>query len=170
MSVNWQPEVYRLQIRYEITPSDHLEMLRVRFGLGARLGKILIGIAGILLGMLGYRFFGHTWNVVVALFVGLTTAQLFMPYIIHRRIYRRNLRLFEMRTVTFSDEGVKSEKATTGSVEAKWSSFEKFKETKNLFLTYQTKDVVSIVPKRAFSNLDDIGQFRNLLASKLPRD
>ena len=159
-----------MQIRYEITPSDHLEMLKVRFGFGARMGKILIGIAGILLGVFGYHFFGHAWIVVVAVFASLTTVQLFMPYIIHRKIYRRNLRLFEMRTVTFSDDGVKSEKATTGSVEAKWSSFEKFKETKNLFLTYQTKDVVGIVPKRAFSNLDDIGQFRNLLASKLPRD
>ena len=74
-----------------------------------------------------------------------------------------------MRTVTFTDEGVKSEKAT-GNIEAKWSSFQKFKETKNLFLTYQSKDVVGMVPKRAFSSSEDIEQFRNFLASKLPRD
>jgi hypothetical protein len=129
-----------------------------------------IGVAGILLGVFGYHFLAHAWIVVVAVFASLTTVQLFMPYIIHRKIYRRNPRLFEMRTVTFSDEGVKSEKVTTGNVEAKWRSFEKFKETKNLFLTYQTKDVVGIVPKRAFSNLDDIRQFRNLLASKLSPD
>jgi hypothetical protein len=159
-----------VQLRYEITPSDHLEMLKVRFGLGARLGRILICIAGILLGVFGYRFFGSTWSVVIAAFATLTIVQLFMPYIIHRRIYHRNPRLFEMRTVTFNDEGLKSEKATTGTVEAKWSSFEKFKETKNLFLTYQTKDVIGIVPKRAFSNPEDAAQFRNLLASKLPSD
>lgn len=72
-----------------------------------------------------------------------------------------------MRTVTFDDEGVTSERAT-GRVEAKWSSFVSFKETKNLFLTYQGKDVVGIVPKRAFLNPETVVQFRNLLASKLP--
>jgi YcxB-like protein len=92
-----------------------------------------------------------------------------MPYIIQRRIYHRNPQLFEMRTVTFTDQGVKSEKAT-GNTEAKRSSFEKFKETKNLFLTYQPKDVVGIVPKRTFSSLEDAAQFRNFLASKLPRE
>jgi hypothetical protein len=160
-------EASPVQIRYEITPSDHLEMLKVRFGVSARLTKILIGISGILLGIFGYHFFGHTWIVVIAVFVTLTVTQLFMPYIVHRRIYYRNPRLFEMRTVTFSDEGLRSEK-DSGSVEAKWSSFEKFKETKNLFLTYQTKDVVGIVPKRAFLNPEAVAQFRNLLASKLP--
>jgi YcxB-like protein len=60
--------------------------------------------------------------------------------------------------VTFSDEDLKAERATTGTVEAKWSSFEKFKETKNLFLIYQTQDVIGIVPKRAFSSLEHIEQ------------
>ena len=156
-----------MQIKYEITPSDHLEMLKVRFGLGVRLGRILICIAGIFLGVFGYHFFGDTWIVVIAVFAALTLTQIFMPYIIHRRIYHRNPQLFEMRTVTFTDEGVKSEKAT-GNIEAKWSSFEKSKETKNLFLTYQSKNVVGMVPKRAFSSPEDIAQFRNFLASKLP--
>jgi len=157
-----------VQVRYEITPSDHLEMLKIRFGLSARLGKILLGSAGILLGVFGYHFFGDTWIVVIVVFAALTVTQLFMPYLIHRRIYYRNRALFEMRTVTFNDEGIKSEKAT-GNIEAKWSSFEKFKETKNLFLTYQTKDVVGVVPKRAFANPEAVAQFRNLLVSKLHR-
>jgi hypothetical protein len=159
-----------VQLRYEITPSDHLEMLKARFGLRARLGKSLISIAGILLGLFAYRFFGDAWIVVVVLFATLAIMQIFVPYIVHRKIYHRNPRLFEMRIVTFSDEGLRSEKATTGTLEVKWSSFEKFKETKNLFLTYQTKDVIGMVPKRAFSSAEDIAQFRNLLASKLPRD
>ena len=107
--------------------------------------------------------------MVIAVLAALTLTQIFMPYIIHRRIYHRNPQLFEIRKVTFTDDGVKSEKAT-GNIEAKWSSFEKFKETKNLFLTYQSKDVVGMVPKRAFSSSDEIAQFRNLLASKLPRE
>jgi hypothetical protein len=63
---------FATNVRYEITPSDHLEALKVRFGFSARLGKILIGIAGIGLGLFGYHFFGHTWNVVVVVFATLT--------------------------------------------------------------------------------------------------
>ena len=170
MRLCWHREANLVQLKYEITPSDHLEMLKVQFGLGARLGKILFCMTGLFLGVIGYHFFGDTWIVVVAVFASLTIVQVLMPYIVHRKIYHRNARLFEMRAVTFDDEGLKSERVTTGTVEAKWSSFEKFKETRNLFLTYQTKDVIGIVPKRAFSNPEDVAQFRKLLASKLPRD
>jgi hypothetical protein len=155
-----------VQVRYEITPADHSEMLKVRFGVRARLVSILLGIAGTVLGMLGYHFFGDAlWLVIVAVFAGVTVTWLFMTYIIHRRIYYRNPSLFETRTVTFSDEGLKSEKST-GTAEIKWSGFEKFKETKRLFLTYQTKDVVGAVPKRAFGNPEAVAPFRTLLASK----
>ena len=155
-----------MQIRYEITPSDHLEMLKVKCGVSANFTKILLGIAGICLGILCYHLFGESWFVVILIFAVLTATYIFMPHIVHRRIYYRNPGLFEMRTVTFSDEGIKSERKTA-NVEAKWSSFEKFKETKNLFLTYQGKDVIGIVPKRAFPNPEAVAQFRNLLGSKL---
>jgi len=45
-----------MQVRYEITPSDHLEKLKVQFGPSARVGKLLIGIAGMFLGIFCYRF------------------------------------------------------------------------------------------------------------------
>jgi YcxB-like protein len=75
-------------------------------------------------------------------------------------------RLYGLRTVTFDDDGLKSD-SEIAHVEIKWNSFEKFRETKNLFLTYQTRDVVGIVPKRAFPSQEAIAQFRNLLASKI---
>jgi YcxB-like protein len=158
-----------VQIRFEITPSDHLEMLRERIGFSARPIRTLLGVAGTLLGLFAYYFhlLGDLWIVVMAAFGGLTIAELFLPNIAHQRIYYRNPILFEARTVTITEEGIRSEKAS-GSVEVKWSSFEKFKETKHLFLTYQGKDVVGIVPKRAFPKPEGIAQFRNLLASKIP--
>lgn len=156
-----------MQVRYEISPSDHLEMLRVRFGISAKLPIILLGVFGTCLGIFAYYVFGGVWYVVIAVFGTVTVVQLFIPYILHERIYHRNPVLFEMRAVTFDDEGVTAERAT-GRVEAKWSSFVKFKEMKNLFLTYQGKDVVGIVPKRAFPDAETLAQFRNLLASKMP--
>ena len=156
-----------MQVRYEITPSDNLEMLSAKYSISSRLPRILIGIGGICLGVFYYHFFGDGWSVVIAVFATLTGIEAFLPYIAHRWVYSRNPNLYEMRTVTFSDEGLRSERASS-TVEAKWSSFVKFKETKNLFLTYQSRDVIGIVPKRAFPNAEAVAQFRSLLASKLP--
>jgi len=156
-----------VQIRYEITPSDHLEMLKAKFGVSVRLTSFLLEIAGTCLGIFSYYFFGGGWFIVIVVFATFALIQLFLPHIIHRKIYHQNPSLFDMRTVTFSDEGLRSERASS-TVEAKWSNFARFKETKNLFLTYQSKDVVGIVPKRAFPNPEAVVQFRNLLASKLP--
>jgi len=104
----------------------------------------------------------------MAVFAGFIVLQIFLPFIIHRRVYFQNPRLFGMRTVTFDDEGLKSD-SDIAHVEIKWSNFEKFKETNNLFVTYQTRDVVGIVPKRAFPSQEAVAQFRNLLASKIRR-
>jgi hypothetical protein len=163
------PKRPAVQIHYEITPSDHLEMLKVRFGVSAKGANILLDIVGICFGIVAYHFFGQGWFVVIVLFATLAVIQLFLPNILHWRIYYRNPLLFEMRTVTVSDEGLRSERQS-GIIEAKWSTFVGFKETKNLFLMYQGKDVVGIVPKRAFPSPEPIAQFRNLLASKLSRN
>lgn len=143
-------------------------MLEQRIGPSARPSRILLYGAGFLAALVGFYFELPRDLAVVAMAVlGISAlAECFMPYIIHRRIYGRNPVLFEERTVTFADDGIRSEKLS-GTIEAKWGSFERFKETKNLFLTYQSKDVVGIVPKRAFPNIEAISEFRNLLTSKI---
>lgn len=70
--------------------------------------------------------------------------------------------------MTLDDEGLKSD-SEIGRVEKSWSTFEKFQETKSLFLLFQTRDSVGILPKRAFPSQEDIAQFRTLLASKIGR-
>lgn len=71
-----------------------------------------------------------------------------------------------MRTVTIGNEGIRSE-SEVSTIETKWNSFEKFRETPNLFVIHQTKDVAGIVPKRAFASQEEMAQFRNLIASKV---
>ena len=160
-----------VQLSYEITPADHLEMVKVvHTSLVSRLVKICLGVVGLSLGVLGYRYFDHSWSVVlISVFAAFIILQIFLPYLIHRRVYYRNPRLNGMRTVTFDDDGLKSD-GETGHVERKWNTFEKFTETDNLFLTYLTRDVVGIVPKRAFPSQEAVAQFRDFLASKLRRD
>jgi sterol desaturase/sphingolipid hydroxylase (fatty acid hydroxylase superfamily) len=100
-----------VQLSYEITPADHLEMVKVvRASLFSRVVKICLGIVGLALGILAHRYFNHSLGVVsISVFVAFIILQMFLPYLIHRRVYYRNPRLNGMRTVTFDDDGLKSE-------------------------------------------------------------
>ncbi len=160
----------RVQLQYEITPAEHLEMVKtVRIRPARRLVRICLYGVGVLLGVALYQYLEPVIGVFfISLFAALIILQLIMPYIVHRRIYSRNPRLYGKRTVTFDNDGLTSD-SDIAHVEIKWSSFEKFRETKNLFLIYQTKDVAGITPKRAFPSLEAVEQFRELLASKVPR-
>jgi hypothetical protein len=161
----------RVQLQYEITPAEHLEMVRaVRIRPARQLVRICLYGVGIILGVAIYQYLEHLIGVFfISLFAAPIILQLLMPYIIHRRTYSRNPRLYGKRTVMFDNEGLTSD-SQIAHVEIKWSSFEKFGETKNLFLIYQTRDVVGITPKRAFPSQEAVEQFRNLLASKVRRD
>ncbi|MFZ0952463.1 MAG: YcxB family protein [Candidatus Sulfotelmatobacter sp.] len=160
-----------MQLEYDITPAEHLEMVKtVRIRPARRLVRICLYGVGIFLGVAVYQSIEHVIGVfLISLFAALIILQIIMPYIVHRRLYSRNPRLYGKRTVTFDNEGLTSD-SDLAHVEIKWSSFEKFKETKNLFLIYQTKDVAGITPKRAFPSSEAVEQFRNLLASKVRRD
>jgi hypothetical protein len=131
--------------------------------------RISLDVVGLLFGVLAYCYFNLVWGLfLVTLFGVLAVLQLFMPYLIHRRLYYRNPRLHGKRTITFDDDGLKSD-SEIGHVERKWSAFEKFTETDNLFLTYLTRDVVGLVPKRVFPSQEAVVQFRDFLASKMRR-
>lgn len=142
----------------------------VRIRPTVKLVRVCLCVVGMLVGVAVYRYIEGVIGIFfISVFATLIISQIAMPYIIHRRIYSRNPRLYGRRTVVFDDEGLTSD-SEIAHVEAKWSGFEKFKETKNLFLIYQTKDVAGIVPKRAFPSLDSIEQFRSLLNSKVRAD
>jgi hypothetical protein len=157
-----------VQLQYEITPTDHLEMVKVvRFRRKTQVIRICLDVVGLLLGFEVYCYFNLVWGVFLITFFGvLAVLQMFMPFLVHRRVYNRNPRLFGMKTVIFDDDGIKSDGAM-GHVERRWNAFEKFSETNNLFITYLTRDVVGIVPKRAFASPEAVAQFRDLLASRI---
>jgi hypothetical protein len=155
-----------VQLKYEISFPEYKEMawLRHRSSIRWIIG-ICVGIMGLGLGVAFYVYAGH-WSGIflIALSIFLLLVQLIIPSLVFARVYRRNSRMFGMRTVTVSDTGIVSDHQL-GHSEAGWSMYEKFRETQNLFLLYQTTDVIGIVPKRVFANPADLQQFRALIAS-----
>lgn len=128
---------------------------------------ICVGIMGLGLGVALYVYTEH-WSGIflIALSIFLLLVQLVIPSLVFARVYRRNSRMFGMRTVTISDAGIVADHQL-GHTESTWNMYEKFHETPRLFLLYQSADLIGIVPKRTFASPADLQQFRTLIASKL---
>lgn len=157
-----------IELKYGITPAEHLEMIKaVRFPLKRRLVRLLLWVVCMTISAWAYEDVGETWGVMFVFFMAMAILDFAMPYILSRRVYGRNPRLFGERKVTIDEEGLKSESAI-GKVEINWKNFERLQETKNLFLTFQTKDVIGILPKRAIGGKTDVDQLREFLKSKIP--
>lgn len=157
-----------MQLKYEITLPEFTEMAWARHRSSIRwITGICVGVVGLLLGSVIYIYSDHGLGLILIGFsIFLLLLQLVIPFLVFRRFYRRNIRMFGMRTVNISDRGIVADHQL-GHVEATWNMYEKFRETQNLFLLYQSTDVVGIVPKRVFIDPADLQQFRDLIASKI---
>jgi YcxB-like protein len=154
-----------MQIQYDIKPSEHLEMVKARRD--PRRPRLFLSILGCCLAVISCWFIDLPFSVfLVLVFAALVLIEASLPTLVHRRVFYRIPRLFCVRTVTFDDEGIKSE-SDLGQIQRKWDSFETFKETDNLFLMFQTKDCVGIIPKRAFPTKVEMADFRRILTSKI---
>ena len=128
---------------------------------------ICVGAGGLILGLVFFVYADHWLGIfLIAFSVFLLLLQLVIPPLVFARVYRRNSRLFGMRTITLSDTGIVSDHQL-GHTESAWNMYEKFCETPRLFLLYQSADIIGIVPKRAFASAADLQQFRALIASKV---
>jgi YcxB-like protein len=119
-----------------------------------------------LFGVFLYIFVAHDFGFYL---MGLSSFLVLMLFAVtslsFRRVYRRNSRMFGSRTITISDAGFISD-SPMGRIETTWNLYEKFRETNNLFLLYQSADLIGILPKRVFATPADLQQFRSLLTAK----
>jgi hypothetical protein len=120
-----------------------------------------VGILIYLCGQRGAGIFLITFFVVLG-----AASQFLLPWWIARAMYRRNPRQFAERTVSLNDMGLTAD-SKVAHTEIKWENFEKVRETENLFLLYQTKDCVGVIPKRAMPNEQELAKLRSFLHSKV---
>ena len=159
-----------MQLAYEISPSDHLESVKIRTSRSLRrILLICMGACLLLLGIVTYPYFDHGFGATfIGLAIWIILISFLVPYIAHWRIYYGNRRLFGPRTVTFDETGVIADNPS-GHLETQWDKFEGFRETKNLFLIYISRDAAALVPKRCFKATSQLDEFRSLLGRKLRR-
>lgn len=80
------------------------------------------------------------------------------------RQYNATQSLRELAVLHFSDSGITSEGASS-SWSIAWKVVTGVQETKSLFVVYHTGNVGLVIPKRLFSGIDKVDDFRQRLAA-----
>jgi hypothetical protein len=65
----------------------------------------------------------------------------------------------------FTEEGIEA-RLQTGEAKLDWKTWMKFRETDRFFLLYPAQEMVTVLPKRAFTGAAEIDSFRELLKRK----
>lgn len=157
-----------MQFHYEISLQEFLEMawLRYRSSLRWIIGMCL-GAMVFALGVFCYVFVAHDLGLYMVGFSIVFALMLFAATSIgFRRVYRRNSRMFGIRTVSVTDAGFTSDHPL-GHSETNWNMFHQFRETERIFLLYQSADLISILPKRVFATPAELEQFQALIMTKI---
>jgi len=157
-----------VQFQYEITLPEFLEMawLRhrssIRWIIGISLGALILS-----LGVVFYIYVNHWFGLyLISLSALLLLMLMVIPSLTFRRFYHRNRRMFAERKVTITETGIVSD-TQLGHAETTWDNYEQVCETRNLFLLYQTTDVIGILPKRVFAGQQELEQIKSLLSAKV---
>jgi hypothetical protein len=89
-----------------------------------------------------------------------------LPYLLARNTMRTSAAFKGDLRYTFDASGVNAVTPASQS-HMNWSGFHRAVELKDFFLLYMSSRVFHIVPKRVFSNPDQLDAFRSLLLSTL---
>lgn len=119
--------------------------------------------AGQLAGLLG----GSIGGVAGGLIATFGTRYLYVPWKA-KRVFRQQRSLQLPFDFSWDDEGLLS-RNEQGSYKHLWSDLLRWKENDRLFLVYISDAMFLILPKRTFSNPEDLISFRTLLQSRVVR-
>ena len=143
-----------LSLTYHITQEDFVAAQRAhqRRNLSGRvqfrLGMFLFGLF-LLMALFSVIFTPHVWmNYTLPLV--LAAAYLYLYYFAHRLAYRKNAGLFSDIAVDVSSDGIHIITPHSEST-VPWSRYQKWVESKDVFLLYVGQRTFNIIPKRVLT-------------------
>jgi len=108
---------------------------------------------------------GLLWAVGIVLFVGFF--RFATPVVAARDFVRRNPNALGPMTQTVSSSGVRIQ-GELGEGTSPWKTYQRVRETRDLFLLYPQSNYSIIVPKRCFNSPDEIQRYREIIRQYCP--
>jgi hypothetical protein len=156
-----------INITYRLTRGDLVEAARLWDRHRANVANLVFGLLMCLVGtanlIRGYYVLGVLFPLL-----GLAVATNFLSSSVLGAYsqWRANPQLHEEFQLTLAPEQLHF-KAVTSDSTLQWECYSKYYESDSVFLLVQGKRMYNIVPKRAFTSPEQMGEMRSLLASAI---
>ncbi|MGE5657476.1 MAG: YcxB family protein [Actinomycetota bacterium] len=155
-----------MKLEYQLTLNDYVEASQAHL----KSRSILLWIGSILfflIGILSIIFnpaegMGYCFVVLGIFYIPLI--KLINRYQL-TRLWKSQPSIREPISLEVNEERINF-KSPAFESNVKWQVYTKFRETKKLFMLYQSHHLFNILPKRAFVSNEQLDQFRELLRTK----
>jgi hypothetical protein len=164
-----------MRLDYEMTYDDYIEASRACQRIQRTRLSVprAIGYTGFAIGFVLFIARPDRGGALAPCFLmAISLYYLLYPYVVsdsaHRTAWAEFSRSMQPLTVEASKEGIR----TTTPLEQgeyRWEAFDRYLETRNLFVLCRNPRSALTIPKRAFSTNEQLRQFRDLLTAKLDR-
>lgn len=156
---------YRLNLKdYQEANKFHLRNQKLNYWF-----LWIISILFFLSSILYFVFVLDIYSALLWLFVGIALnpeLDLLRNFFIRLAWKNQSNTAREPVEIEITEEGIAKEASSYSSL-VRWQAFSKFIETPNLFIVYEGKCLLHIIPKRSFSSNEQIQEFLAILNKKL---
>jgi YcxB-like protein len=131
----------------------------------------IISVLLIFSSILHIVFLPNIYSIFLGLFLGIILNPefaLLRNFFIRLAWKNQSNAVREPVAIEITEEGIAKEASSYSSL-VRWPVFSKFLETPNLFIVYEGKCLMHIIPKRSFSGNEQIQEFKAVLNEKLER-
>lgn len=129
--------------------------------------SVLVGSA--IFGTYSWQSKGWRWEVLVSLGASSILAVMLIAVflIIPPLVFRREPKLRDQYSLTFSEEGIHFNTAHIDS-DLEWTLYTRALVDPNCYILYHSARHFTVIPKRVFQDIDQQSEFEHLLTRKIP--
>lgn len=165
-------ETFSKKIEYRLTFEEYIEAQRIYIKTSpyTYYGYWVLGILGIIVGIAGI--------VIVPAMIAGYCAVLLGAFLVlsvtlfHRlrvaRLWKKEPNISKPLFVDISEDDLHIISAHEEGI-IKWEAFNRFMETKKIFMIFRQRSMFNVIPKRVFGDLNEVEKFRKLLFKKIQK-
>lgn len=163
-------ETFCKKVEYQLTFDEYLEAQRtyIKTSRFTYYSYWVFGILGIVVGIIGIVMVPLVAASYGAVLLGtlLVLSVTLFHHLRVARLWKKEQNISKPLSVDIAEDDLHIISPNEDG-RIKWAAFNRFLETKNLFMIFRQRNMFNVIPKRIFKDLGEVELFRNLLRRKI---
>jgi len=161
-------------LKYNITPADYLDAVRLNGRKKRRLSFLLLGLS-LLLGLLAWLVEGSDAILPICISAWAGAMLVYLPIVYFwwlparvKKLYLQQKLLHQEITAEITDQAFKTSLAQ-GQSEIPWDTYYAWAEDSRMIILKHSQVMFQMLPKRCFASAEDIEWLRGILTAKVKK-